>query len=85
MSKQTERGMDAWNQTIRRAAKATGLSVYALAQRAGLRVAPVQKFLAGEGGLTVTSAGALGPIIGVELVWKQPTAGKAKRASKARA
>jgi ribosome-binding protein aMBF1 (putative translation factor) len=57
-----------WNQRIRDAVKASGLSVYNLAMTTGLKVAPLQRFMAGRNGLTVKSAQLVGARVGLELV-----------------
>jgi hypothetical protein len=57
-----------WNQRIRDAVKASGLSVYALAMDTGLKVAPLQRFMAGRNGLTVKSAQLVGARVGLDLV-----------------
>ncbi len=56
-----------WNEEIREAVRASGLSVYALARETGLKIAPLQRFMAGVNGVTVISAQAIGEVVGVEL------------------
>jgi len=45
-----------WNEAIRQAARKSKLSVYALAKRSGVHVAPIQRFMAGTSGLTLKTA-----------------------------
>jgi ribosome-binding protein aMBF1 (putative translation factor) len=56
-----------WNDRIRAAVRASGLSLYALARDSGLRVAPLQRFMGGEHGMTIDSAEKLGGLIGLDL------------------
>ncbi len=56
-----------WHDIIRKAVKASGLSLYRVAKDTGMSVAPVQRFMAGEHGLTVTSAEKIGRLVGLEL------------------
>lgn len=56
-----------WNEIIRRSVHADGRSIYALARDSGLGIGPMQRFAAGEHGLTMTSAEKLGRILGLEL------------------
>jgi ribosome-binding protein aMBF1 (putative translation factor) len=56
-----------WNDTIRKAIRASGLSLYAVAQDSGVNVAPIQRFMAREHGLTVDSAEKVGRVVGLEL------------------
>jgi plasmid maintenance system antidote protein VapI len=56
-----------WNDLIRGAIRASGLSLYAVARDSGVNVAPLQRFMAGEHGLTVDSAEKIGRVIGLEL------------------
>lgn len=56
-----------WNDTIRRAIRASGLSLYAVARDSGLNIAPVQRFMAAEHGMSVASAEKVGRLVGLEL------------------
>jgi plasmid maintenance system antidote protein VapI len=56
-----------WNDRLREAVRASGLSLYALARDSGVNVAPLQRFMAGEHGLTVDSAEKIGRIVGLDL------------------
>ncbi len=56
-----------WNDVIRRAVKASGLSLYRVAKDTELSVGPVQRFMAGDHGLTVTSAERICALVGLEL------------------
>lgn len=56
-----------WNDRIREAVRASGLSLYAVARDSGVNVAPLQRFMAGEHGLTVDSAEKIGGIVGLDL------------------
>ncbi len=56
-----------WNKLIRDAVKASG-SLYSVAKKAGVKYAPLQRFMVSkEKGLSVTTAEKLGPVIGLEL------------------
>ena len=57
----------AWNAMIRKAINDSGLSLYAVAQKAKLNVAPIQRFMAAEHGLTVNSAELICDVVGLEL------------------
>ncbi len=65
-----------WNDVIRRAVKASGLSLYRIAKDTELSVGPVQRFMAGDHGLTVSSAEKIGRLVGLELT---PVQAKKKR------
>lgn len=56
-----------WNDRIRETIRASGLSLYAVARDSGVNVAPLQRFMAGEHGLTVDSAEKIGRIVGLDL------------------
>lgn len=56
-----------WNGMIRRVIKASGLSLYAVARDSGINVAPIQRFMAGEHGMTIDTAERVGRVIGLEL------------------
>ena len=56
-----------WNDEIRRAVKASGLSLYRLSLDSGVGIGPVQRFMAGVHGLTVNSAEKIGRVVGLEL------------------
>jgi hypothetical protein len=55
-----------WNEILRRAVKASGLSLYRVSKDTGIAVSPIQVFMAG-GGLTLSSAEKIGRLVGVEL------------------
>ena len=67
----------AWNNLIRRAIRASGLSLYAVARDSGVDVAPIQRFMAGEHGMTVETAERISSVVGLEL--RCEIRGKAKR------
>jgi hypothetical protein len=56
-----------WNDQIRRAIRDSGLSLYAVARDAGVNVAPIQRFMAGEHGMTIDSAEKVCGVVGLEL------------------
>ncbi|MBN2561618.1 MAG: hypothetical protein JXQ75_11870 [Phycisphaerae bacterium] len=56
-----------WNDMIRRAIKASGSSLYAVARDAEINVAPIQRFMAGEHGMTIDTAEKVGRVVGFEL------------------
>lgn len=56
---------------MRKAIRDSGLSLYALAKQADIGVAPIQRFMAGEHGMTLTTAEKLASIVGVKLVVKR--------------
>lgn len=56
-----------WNDVIREAIRASGLTLYAVAQKTGLNVAPLQRFMAGTHGVSVRSAEKIGRVVGLEL------------------
>jgi plasmid maintenance system antidote protein VapI len=56
-----------WNDQIRAAIQKSGLSLYRVAKDSGVNVAPIQRFMAGEHGLTVNSAERIGRVVGLEL------------------
>lgn len=56
-----------WNDVIRKAIRDSGLSIYALARDSGANVAPLQRFMAGEHGMSVASAEKVGRLVGLEL------------------
>ena len=56
-----------WNQLVRRAVHADSRSIYALARDSGLGIGPMQRFAAGEHGLTLNSAEKLCRVLGIEL------------------
>ncbi len=61
-----------WNDEIRQAIKASGLSLNGLATRAGIDVAPIQRFMAGNHGMTINTAEKVAPFIGLELRRTKP-------------
>ena len=63
-----------WNEKVRRAVHADGRSLYRLAKDSGLGIGPIQRFAAGENGLTVDSAEKLCKLLG----WELRPIGKAK-------
>ena len=65
-----------WNEIARRAVHADGRSIYALARDSGLGIGPMQRFAAGENGLTMTSAEKLCRVLGLEL---RPVTRRTKR------
>jgi plasmid maintenance system antidote protein VapI len=54
-------------ETLKAAARATGLSVNALAKRSGVPQAVLQRFLAGQRGITLDTAEKLCASLGLEL------------------
>jgi len=56
-----------WNELLRDAVRASGLSLYAISQRSGVKYPPLERFVKGRNGLTVDSAEKLGRVVGVEL------------------
>lgn len=56
-----------WNDVVRRAVKASGLSLYRVAKDSGVNVAPLQRFMVGQHGLTLDSAERIGRLIGLEI------------------
>ena len=64
-----------WNELVRRAVLADGRSLYRLSKDSGLWVAPLQRFAAGECGLSLKSAERLCGVLGWEL---RPVAKKRK-------
>jgi len=56
-----------WNDVIRGAIRASGVSLYAIARDSGVNVAPLQRFMASEHGMTVDTAERIGRLIGLEL------------------
>lgn len=64
--------------TLRDAAKASGLSLYALSKRSGLRVSVVQQFMTG-GDIRLRTASKLCAVLGLDLLPKRrrkPKAGE---------
>ncbi len=53
--------------TLRRAVRDCGLTRYRLAQQAGIDEATVSRFMAGDGGLRLSSADALAELLGLQL------------------
>lgn len=60
-----------WNDLMRRAIRESRLSIYALAKQANVGVAPIQRFVSGDHGITLTTAEKLAAVLGVELRIKQ--------------
>ena len=56
-----------WNDVIRKRIKASGLSLYRIAKDSGVNVAPLQRFMARQHGLTLDSAEKIGRLVGLEL------------------
>ncbi len=56
-----------WNDLIRKAIRDSGMSLYAVAQAAELNVAPIQRFMAGEHGMTIDSAERVCGVVGLTL------------------
>lgn len=68
-----------WNQVIRKAIRDSGLSLYAVARDSGCNVAPIQRFMAKEHGMTVETLERVAPIVGIELRVKRRPKSKARR------
>ena len=56
-----------WNDLIRDAVNARGLSLYAVSKQTGIAVAPIQRFMQGKNGVSVATAEKLAPVVGIEL------------------
>ncbi|MDY0165280.1 MAG: helix-turn-helix transcriptional regulator [Thermoguttaceae bacterium] len=55
------------SETLRRAMRGCGLTRYRLAQQAGIAEHTVSRFMAGDGGLRLSSADALAELLGLHL------------------
>ena len=53
-----------WNDRLRRAVKADGRSLYRLSKLTGIRIAPLQRFAAGEHNCTLATAEKLAKMLG---------------------
>ena len=55
-------------ETLRRTVRDCGLTRYRLAQQAGIAEHTISRFMAGDGGLRLSSADALADLLGLQLV-----------------
>ena len=65
-----------WNEKIRKALHKDKRSIYRLSKDSGLGIGPLQRFDAGENGLTVASAEKLCKLLGWELRPIEKTKGR---------
>lgn len=65
-----------WNERLRDAFEASGMSVYRLAKETGLTISPLQRWLQGESTLTLSNAELVGRIVGADLVVKKRKGGR---------
>lgn len=71
--------MQTWNQAIRRAFKASGMSMYKLAQVTALRYSKVQHFLGNDDtDCTLATAETIGRALGLELRTARPAGRKGR-------
>ncbi len=57
-----------WNERVRKAVHRDGRSIYRLSKDSGLGIGPMQRFAAGDHGLTLDSAEKLCKVLGMDLV-----------------